>query len=107
MSRPEDSSLSISNVVPPDAVAGFEYSHQISIAGGEPPYSWFVFEGTLPAGLAFNGVTGALSGTPLQQGEFRLVVRVTDTRGASLDVALALGIRLPCYEFGPYCWDGF
>ncbi|MCX6858548.1 MAG: putative Ig domain-containing protein, partial [Verrucomicrobia bacterium] len=44
---------------------GTAYSQTMTAAGGTGPYSvWTVTAGTLPAGLALNSGTGAITGTP-------------------------------------------
>ena len=40
------------------------YSASLAASGGTPPYTWAVTSGVLPAGLALNTSTGAISGTP-------------------------------------------
>ena len=49
--------------------------------GGKPPYAWST-SGLLPPGLSQNAQTGAITGTPTQQGTFDFTVKVTDAAGA-------------------------
>ena len=56
-----------------------DYSHQLSAAGGKPPYTWAMAGSVLPPGLVLNVVTGLISGKPLRTGTFTFAVSVIDT----------------------------
>lgn len=61
---------------------GVPYSSAIVPAGGFPPYSNYglaLGSGPLPNGLTLNGSTGALTGTPTQQGTFPVTFTVRDS----------------------------
>ena len=62
----------------PSATAGVPYSFAMQASGGHAPYSWTVSQGALPSGLALNGASGLISGTPSATGTFNFTVRVTD-----------------------------
>lgn len=62
-----------------DGTVGTPYSVGFGASGGRPPYTWQV-SGTTPPGLAFDGASGALSGTPTQGGTFGFTVQVSDTQ---------------------------
>jgi hypothetical protein len=63
----------------PDARVGVAYSQNLLAAGGTTPYSWKLTSGTLPANLALNPDTGALTGVPLAAaGPLSLTFEVTD-----------------------------
>jgi hypothetical protein len=55
-------------------------SGPMTVSGGTAPYSFSVV-GTLPAGLALNTTTGAVTGTPTASGSFK--VQVKDALGAT------------------------
>lgn len=57
------------------------FSQTFVASGGIGTYS-FAVSGTLPAGLALDGATGILSGSPTQTGSFAFTITATDT-GAS------------------------
>ena len=57
---------------------GILYSQTLSATGGQPPYSWSVVAGSLPAGLALAPSTGVLSGTPSATGTVNFTVQVSD-----------------------------
>ncbi len=76
-----DSKLSIAGLQPTySARAGRAFPAVRPYASGTPgPYLWSIAAGTLPAGLAFDQGTGAISGTPAREGETQAVsVRVRD-----------------------------
>jgi hypothetical protein len=65
---------------------GSAYSQALSATGGTAPYgSWTITSGTLPAGLALNVSTGAITGTPTADNGAgtSITVRVTDTYGCT------------------------
>ena len=57
---------------------GVAYSQTLSATGGQPPYSWSIVAGSLPAGLALAPSTGVLSGTPSAAGSINFTVGVSD-----------------------------
>lgn len=48
-------------------------------SGSLTPFTYSVFSGVLPAGLALNTSTGVISGTPSAAGTASIVIRATDT----------------------------
>ncbi len=54
-------------------------SPAITVTGGVAPYTFSIATGTLPAGLALNPSTGAITGTPTAAGSF--TIQVTDSNG--------------------------
>ncbi len=62
----------------PPATAGQAYSAAIAVQGGEAPYRFSVTAGSLPAGLALDGVTGAITGTPTLAGDASFSITVDD-----------------------------
>ena len=90
--------LNITTSSLPSGVVGLGYSQTLSATGGQPPYSWSVVAGSLPAGLALAPSTGVLSGTPSAAGTANFTVRLSDdfqptpqttTRAFSLVVSVA------------------
>ncbi len=76
----------------PAGSVGASYSQTLAAVAGTSPYTWAVSSGALPAGLALNASTGALSGTPATAGTFNFTVQVRDTLSASASKVLAITI---------------
>lgn len=67
---------------------GTPYTFVPTVTGGDAPYVFDLASGTLPAGLALNSGTGAITGTPsTEETATGIALRVTDAQGvtASLD----------------------
>ena len=78
--------LAISTTSPlPGGAVGTAYSERLQATGGQPPYSWKVFEGEKPAGLELDGNTGVLHGAPTQAKTFSFSVQVKDSTDAPAD----------------------
>jgi len=90
--------LAIATTSPlPSGTVGVAYAATLQATGGISPYTWSA--AGLPAWLALNSTTGALSGTPTTQGSFTFFVTVTDsatptqqtvTRQFTLNIAAGL-----------------
>src|SRR6266566_2943185 len=68
------------------------YSAALAASGGTTPYSWSISPGSLPAGLALNLSTGAISGTPTQSGTFSFTAQVTDSGSKTAQQALSIQV---------------
>jgi hypothetical protein len=96
--RPSDAAVDIgayevANSVPPAPAAlvintaaltagslGTPYAAVLAASGGVAPYHWSISSGALPAGVTLTSISGAITGTPSQSGEFSLVVAVADSQ---------------------------
>jgi hypothetical protein len=70
------------SIAPPGQISaplGDAYNQQFTATGGNPPYTWSVLSGALPAGLSLDSATGTVSGTPTQSGVFDSTVQAIDT----------------------------
>ena len=79
----------------PDGMTGTAYSRTVASTGGLAPLSWSTTSGALPAGLALNAGTGAISGTPTAEGTFSFTVQVSDSSSPTvLRATQSLAIRI-------------
>jgi hypothetical protein len=62
---------------------GLPYAETIASGGGAAPYAFTVSAGTLPAGIVFDGATGALSGIPTTLGTYDFTIKATDANGCA------------------------
>jgi len=70
------SSLTLTETLPGMCVPA-PYSFNIQATGGVPPYTFSLFEGTLPLGVEL-GADGLLSGTPTVAGTYTFTIHVVD-----------------------------
>ncbi|MCC7385541.1 MAG: SBBP repeat-containing protein [Deltaproteobacteria bacterium] len=84
--------LTITSTALPDGLEGTRYEAALAAAGGQPPYSWSITSGSLPAGLSLDA-GGTISGVPVVGGTTRFRVQVEDAAAAASSVELSLTIR--------------
>lgn len=90
--------LDISAAAPADGVVGVAYNHTIAVTGGTGARNFVVSAGALPAGLALNATTGAVTGMPAgpaATANFTLTVTDSSTPQQTDSQALALDIVDP------------
>jgi hypothetical protein len=89
------------NLVPPPSVTttslangtvNVSYSATLAATNGATPYAWSITVGTLPAGLALNASTGAITGTPTAFGTSIITFKVTDADGLTATANLSIKI---------------
>ena len=83
------------------------YTQAIIASGGTAQFTYAVSTGTLPAGLALDAASGAISGTPTQGGMFNITITATDSStGAggtySNGQAYALTVAAPGMILAPF-----
>ena len=72
--------LSVATTGLPNGVVGQSYNSAIlQSAGGNPPVTWSISVGALPAGLTLNASTGAITGSPTTAGTTTFTVKATDS----------------------------
>ncbi|TAG06387.1 MAG: choice-of-anchor D domain-containing protein, partial [Cytophagia bacterium] len=82
----------------PVATVGTAFSQVISQTGANPPFTWSLSAGTLPAGITFDGATGTLSGTPTEAGTFNITVSL-DLGGCVVPQPYAWVVNCPTIVF--------
>ncbi len=72
--------LSITTTSLSNGAVGSGYTSTLNATGGVTPYTWSITTGSLPAGLALNASSGAITGTPAtgSAGAYPITVKVTD-----------------------------
>lgn len=71
--------LTITTAALPAAVPRQQYEAKLEASGGTPPLIWSISDGKLPPGLELDPKSGAISGTPLEAGQFHFRISVTDS----------------------------
>lgn len=70
------------------------YSATLQASGGSGAFAWTVTSGALPAGVALDGATGTIAGTPQSGGAFSFVVAVADATDASNVATASLSLLI-------------
>lgn len=83
---------SVSTSSLPAGVVGEPYSTAVAATGGEPPYTWSISSGSLPAGLSLDSLQGTITGAPTSAGTSHFVVAATDSSGQSGTSGLAIAV---------------
>jgi Putative Ig domain len=78
--------------VPPAEVGAPIASPKLVATGGSRTRAWRL-EGTLPTGLSFDALSGAITGTPGVAGSFPLKLVVSDSEGRNAGVELTIVVR--------------
>jgi hypothetical protein len=91
--RPAMVFITAANLTP--AAAGRLYLQALNVSGGSPPYRFELALGALPPGLSLDAASGGLAGYPSQEGSHRLMIRVTDSAGATALREFSLTVTRP------------
>ncbi|MFM8364320.1 MAG: putative Ig domain-containing protein [Verrucomicrobiota bacterium] len=62
-------------------------------SGGSPPYSWSVYSGTLPAGMALGSASGTIQGTPGAIGLSNFTLQLQDSAGRIVRKNFSLSVN--------------
>ncbi len=79
----------------PDGELGTPYDQVLSAQGGDGTYTWSIASGAPPDGLALNGGTGRITGTPTTAGTTPFSVRVQSGDGQSATKDLSITVIQP------------
>jgi large repetitive protein len=95
---PGDPSITATTL--PSGVVGTTYSHDFSVFGTLPPFSFTVVAGALPPGLSMPGATFGfftvpIQGTPTTPGTYAFVVRMTDIIDRTYDQGFSITVTGP------------
>ncbi|MHC4712317.1 MAG: putative Ig domain-containing protein [Planctomycetota bacterium] len=78
----------------PDGTVDTAYSQTVQATGGETPYTWSVYSGSLPTGLSLNSSTGVISGTPTTANTYNFTIQVSDDQSPADTDTQALSITI-------------
>ncbi|HET8550207.1 MAG TPA: putative Ig domain-containing protein, partial [Bryobacteraceae bacterium] len=87
--------LSVTACAGDTASTGRVYSSAFQASGGEPPYTWQLISGSVPAGLVLDTASGGITGTPQTPGAATFTVRVTDRPGTTATRECTIRIAPP------------
>jgi hypothetical protein len=83
--------LQINSYGLPNGEVGAPFQALLTGSGGVTPYTWSV-TGALPAGLSLNASTGAIAGTPTQNGTSTFTIVLTDATAQTAQKSLSIMI---------------
>lgn len=72
----------VTNSMPTGKVGTSYYFGGVYAAGGTPPYSYSLTQGSIPRGIRFDRKTGIMSGTPKVAGTSSFTIRASDSGGS-------------------------
>jgi hypothetical protein len=78
-----------------DGITGVGYAGSIAVSGGDGAPAFALASGGLPDGIALDGGTGSLDGTPSASGTANFTVEVTNALGQRAERPLALSVFDP------------
>ena len=78
----------------PDGITTIPYSQTLSAFGGQPPYTWSLTDGALPAGLSLSS-SGVISGTPTGSGTSYFDAQVKDATNGTASATFSLTVQTP------------
>ncbi|MEW6218915.1 MAG: putative Ig domain-containing protein [Thermodesulfobacteriota bacterium] len=89
----------------PAGTAGAGYQHTLTARYGQPPYTWQLAGGSLPAGLSLDPDSGRLAGTLPSAAagtSSSFQVTVTDAAGATAQAALVIPVAMHAELLGTF-----
>lgn len=95
------SPVNITNSDLPNGTVGTAYSATLTATGGNPPYTWSIAGGALPAGLTLNSSTGAIAGSPTAVGWSNFfTIQVKDSVGNTTSLPYSTIVNPVLDQFG-------
>lgn len=91
----------ITPAVLPDATGCFDYSFQVIASDPEGHYMEYFDNGTLPAGLSINQITGEITGQPQASGDYSFTIAVRDIYGAEEQETYSLTVTDENFAINP------
>ncbi|HSP07937.1 MAG TPA: putative Ig domain-containing protein, partial [Acidobacteriota bacterium] len=88
--------VSLSPPTLPDGTQGTPYNQTVIAGGGAAPYTFAVSAGSLPAGLALDSSTGAITGTPTAVETAGFTITATDANGCAGSADYSINIVTSC-----------
>lgn len=86
--------LQITTTSLPNGNRGHAYTATVHATGGTTPYEWSITHGVLPTGLHLDANTGAITGTPTNQGKYTFTVNVSDASEPAMTAQRQLAITI-------------
>ncbi|MFN0112303.1 MAG: beta strand repeat-containing protein [Blastocatellia bacterium] len=85
----------------PAAMAGVNYSQQLTQSGAVGAVNWTLSAGSLPSGMTLNPTSGLISGVPAVTANFSFTVRATGTDGCYGEIPYVLMVSCPSLSIAP------
>ncbi len=93
--NPQPRAINITSTSLADSVVGVPYSQTVAVSGGTGTRTFSTSAGDLPPGLALNGATGVISGTPSgAPGTSNFTITVEDSASPPQSDSQALSIQV-------------
>jgi len=83
----------------PGGTVNQSYSATLSVTGGNPPYTWSITSGALPAGLTLNSSTGLISGAPTAAGTVSFTASAQDNNAVTASMVFSMTISATSSSF--------
>lgn len=88
----ENSTLTYQTEAIATQFVGVPAQFDLEAVGGNPPYTFTITSGTLPAGLHLNS-NGKLRGKPTQEADETVFILLTDSAGCTLTQAFPIRVE--------------
>jgi len=92
--------ITITPATLPDGAGGTPYSQNLSATGGQGPYNFYLFRGTLPPGLTLSP-TGLISGFITTTGSYSFTVRTRDANNCEGSRVYTIDVFCPTITLNP------